>query len=259
MKLDKWDKVNDVMKENGINEDDENMKISLSNQANKFFENKDYDKAEEYYKKAGNKKGLINVYFAKEDYEKAGEIIKEPEDGDENLDEIGDKFITLCLLDEAVECYIKNNNIKKAINTCFTLNHWDKPMEIAEKYNYYEINDLFKNFSDDLLKKGKKMDLIDFFLFDETIMRDNNTLEELTIQFHFYNISNLFNLISFNLRYLLLGDLDIESFNCFFKSYSNKEFISNSNLISFKLGLNMILILYLIIEKTLKDFILNSL
>ena len=80
-------------------------------------------------------------------------------------------------------------------------------------------------------------------------MRDNNTLEELTIQFHFYNISNLFNLISFNLRYLFLGDLDIESFNCFFKSYSNKEFISNSNLISIKLGINMILILYLIIEK----------
>ena len=133
MKLDKRDKVIDVMKENGINEDDENMKISLSNQANKFFENKDYDKAEEYYKKAGNKKGLINVYFAKEDYEKAGEIIKESEDGDENLDEIGDKFITLCLLDEAVECYIKNNNIKKAINTCFTLNCWDKPMENAEK------------------------------------------------------------------------------------------------------------------------------
>ncbi len=95
-------------------------------------------------------------------------------------------------------------------------------------------------------------------LFDETIMRDNNTLEELTIQFHFYNISNLFNLISFNLRYLFLGDLDIESFNCFIKSYSNKEFISNSNLISIKLGLNMILIPYLIIEKTLKDFILNS-
>ena len=89
-------------------------------------------------------------------------------------------------------------------------------------------------------------------------MRDNNTLEELTIQFHFYNISNLFNLISFNLRYLFLGDLDIESFNCFFKSYSNKEFISNSNLISIKLGLNMILIPYLIIEKTLKDFILYS-
>ena len=163
MKLDKWDKVIDVMKENGINEDDENMKISLSNQADKLFENKDYDKAEEYYKKAGNKKGLINVYFAKEDYEKAGEIIKEFEDGDENLDEIGDKFVTLGLLDEAVECYIKNNNIKKAINTCITLNRWDKAMEIAEKYNYYEINDLLKNFSDDLLKKGKKMDLIDFF------------------------------------------------------------------------------------------------
>jgi hypothetical protein len=47
MKLDKRDKVIDVMKENGINEDDEKMKISLSNQVNKFFENKDYDKAEE--------------------------------------------------------------------------------------------------------------------------------------------------------------------------------------------------------------------
>ena len=60
------------------------------------------------------------------------------------------------------------------------------------------------------------------------------------------------------MKYLFLGDLDIESFNCFIKSYSNKEFISNSNLISIKLGLNMILIPYLIIEKTLKDFILNS-
>ena len=95
-------------------------------------------------------------------------------------------------------------------------------------------------------------------LFDETIMKENNIIEKLSIQFQFYNISNLFNLISFNLKYLFLGDLDIESFYCFIESYSNKEFILKSKLISIKLGLNMTIIHYSKIEKPLKDFLLNT-
>ncbi len=163
MKLGKWDKVIDIMKENGINENDENMKISLLNQGNQFLEKKDYDNAEKCYKKTGNIKGLANVYFGKEDYENASKLIDEIKEGDDLLNEMGEKFETYGLLDEAVKCYLKNNNVGNAINSCIKLNRWDKAFEIAEKYNYYEFDELIKNFSDELIQKGKKMDLIDLF------------------------------------------------------------------------------------------------
>ena len=54
---------------------DENLKIAYNNYADELYEKKDYDKAEEYYKKSGNVHGLINTYFAKEDYNKAAEMI----------------------------------------------------------------------------------------------------------------------------------------------------------------------------------------
>ena len=95
-------------------------------------------------------------------------------------------------------------------------------------------------------------------LFNETILTNNNILEELTIQFQFYNILNLSNLISFNLKYLFLGDLDFKSFESFIQFYSSNNFISKSNLISIKISLNMTITSYNLIEKSIKTFILYS-
>jgi WD repeat-containing protein 35 len=68
LKLGQWDKVISLMNQSGVVQED-SMKVAYVQLANQYMDSKDYDKAEEYYKKAGNKKGLINVYFAKEDYE----------------------------------------------------------------------------------------------------------------------------------------------------------------------------------------------
>ena len=62
-------------------EEKEEMKRELDkaykNYADQLFENKDYVKAEEYYKKINDKEGLINVYLKTKRYDEAAEYIDE--------------------------------------------------------------------------------------------------------------------------------------------------------------------------------------
>ena len=72
MKLGKWDKVSEMMNKTGksISSKEDMIRTINNNYADELYEKKEYDKAEEYYKKSGNIKRLTNCYFAKEDYEK---------------------------------------------------------------------------------------------------------------------------------------------------------------------------------------------
>jgi len=40
------------------------------------------------------------------------------------------------LCDEAVDCYLKAGDVKKALDCCVLLNHWSKAVELAEKNNF---------------------------------------------------------------------------------------------------------------------------
>lgn len=88
--LGQWDKiVNDLEQKcnnNNTNkkmskEEKEEMKRELDkaykNYADQSFENKDYIKAEEYYKKINDKEGLINVYLKTKRYDEAAKYIDE--------------------------------------------------------------------------------------------------------------------------------------------------------------------------------------
>ena len=70
MKLGKWDKISEMMNKSGnksMLSKEDIQKMAYNNYADELFDKKEYDKAEENYKKSGNIKGLTNCYFAKED------------------------------------------------------------------------------------------------------------------------------------------------------------------------------------------------
>jgi WD repeat-containing protein 35 len=138
IKLGKWDKVTDMMSKN--DEKDENLKIAYNNYADELYEKKEYDKAEDYYKKSGNIHGLINTYFAKEDYNKAAELIEQLPKDDEFLEEIGDKFKGLGMCKEAVMAYSKKGNLKKAMETYIENNKWSEAIELSRENDFYIWN-----------------------------------------------------------------------------------------------------------------------
>ena len=161
IKLGKWDEVTDMMSKNNPN--DENLKIVYNNYADELYEKKDYDQAEEYYKKSGNLHGLINTYFAKEDYNKAAEMIDVLPKEDEFLEQMGDKFRGLGMCQEAVLAYTKHGNIKKAMETYIENNKWSEAVELSRENDFFNMEQLTNKFGLEFIKNGRKLDLVELY------------------------------------------------------------------------------------------------
>ena len=161
IKLGKWDKVTDMMSKN--DEKDENLKIAYNNYADELYEKKDYDKAEEYYKKSGNIHGLINTYFAKEEYNKAAEMIEVVPKDDEFLEQMGDKFRQIGMCQEACQAYTKRGNIQKAMETYIENNKWGEAVELSRENDFYNMEQLTHKFGSEFIKNGRKLDLVELY------------------------------------------------------------------------------------------------
>ena len=166
MKLGKWDKVSELMNKSGnksVASKEDMIKIINNNYADELFEKKEYDKAEEYYKKAGNIKGLTNCYFAKEDYEKATNMLEIIPEEDEFLEEMGNKFLNLGMCQEAVIAFTKHGNIKKGIESYISCNKWEEAIDLSAKNGFIFMDQLVDKFSDEFRLSGKKLDLINLY------------------------------------------------------------------------------------------------
>ena len=165
MKLGKWEQVSEIMSqdENGENTKNDQIKMAYNNCADELFEKKEYDKAEEFYNKAGNVKGLTNCYFAKEEYDKASKMIESIPEDDEYLEEIGNKFLGLGMYDEAVMAFTKHGNIKKGIESYMSCNRWEDAIDLSAKNGFVFMQQLVDKFSDQFRLSGKKLDLINLY------------------------------------------------------------------------------------------------
>ena len=80
-------------------------------------------------------------------------------------------------------------------------------------------------------------------LLELSYCRDNEFLQQLTIQFKIYRCINLSYIVPYNLKILFLGDLDKISFEYLIDYYKSNEFLNHSELISIKISLNLSIIL----------------
>lgn len=94
IKLGHWEKVIQLIKESGYVQED-NMKMAYNNLAMKLFDDKEYEQAEELFKKTNNSEALINLYFKTENYDKAAQFIDTIPEGSQILLEMGEKFETV--------------------------------------------------------------------------------------------------------------------------------------------------------------------
>ena len=218
MKLGKWDKVTDIMSKN--NNKDENLKIAYNNYADELFERKEYDKAEENYKKAGNIQGLTNIYFAKEEYSKAANMIEKIPQDDKFLEEVGDKFSGLGMCEEAAIAYIKHGNINKAMETYVSNNKWAEAIELSRKNDFLNMEQLTNKFSKEFIKSGRKLELIE--LYKKANMRNevNKYLIEIACDMKKIKISPL--IIK---KIYVLASLELEKY----KLYINDSQINNDD------------------------------
>ena len=192
MKLGKWDKVSEMMNKTGnksVSSKEDMIRIINNNYADELFEKKEYDKAEEYYKKSGNIKGLANCYFAKEDYEKAANMLEVIPEEDEFLEEMGNKFLGLGMCHEAVIAFTKHGNIKKGIESYISCNKWEDAIELSAKNGFIYMEQLVDKFSDEFRLSGKKLDLINLYKKANMSVEVNKYLNEIACDMKKANLS----------------------------------------------------------------------
>ena len=171
MKLGKWEQVSDLMnkdKEKDTNikskeAKEEQIKMAYNNYADELFEKKEFDKAEENYKKSGNIKGLTNCYFEKEEYDKAAKMLEVIPEEDDFLEEIGEKFLGLGMCQEAAMAFTKHGNIKRGIESYINCNKWEEAIDLSAKNDFLYMEQLVNKFSDQFRLSGKKLDLINLY------------------------------------------------------------------------------------------------
>ena len=77
--------------------------------------------------------------------------------------ELGAQFVTVGMCEEAVQAYLKCNQVKKAVDCCVELNQWDQAVELAKSHNIKEIDSLLARYAAHLLDKDKKLQAIELY------------------------------------------------------------------------------------------------
>ena len=63
--------------------------------------------------------------------------------------------------------YLKTGKVKEAIDCCVQLNEWDQAIDLAQKHNIKEIDNLLAKYASYLLDKKKTLDAIELYPFNQ--------------------------------------------------------------------------------------------
>ena len=161
MKLGDWFKVVQMVKE-GSGYDDI-LQIAYNELGNYYADRFKWQKASNYYSLAKNYDGMIESFYNIEDFESLEQIIPSIPEGSKLLNDLGDKFQNVGLCEQAVSCYKRAGDVKKAIDCCVLLNQWNLAVELAEENKFMQIEGLLSMYANHLLEKKKKLEAAELY------------------------------------------------------------------------------------------------
>lgn len=82
---------------------------------------------------------LVECCYILEDYAGLEKLVRMLPEGAPLLVNIGKKFQTVGITEQAVAALLKANDIKGAIDCCVLLNQWDKAVELAEAHRFPQV------------------------------------------------------------------------------------------------------------------------
>merc|ERR1740117_788180 len=125
--------------------------------------------AAQYYAKAQNNTALVDAYYFLEEYEALERLINALPEGSPLLMDIGNKFTSVGLCEQAVAAYLRHGNtttldgVKTAVDTCVLLNQWDLAVNLAQQQNFQQIEGLLAKYAQHLLDKNKKIEAVKLY------------------------------------------------------------------------------------------------
>jgi WD repeat-containing protein 35 len=122
-----------------------------------------WNNAAQYYAKARNNAALVDTYYFLEDYDSLHKLIEYLPEGSPLLTDIGHKFTSVGLCEQAVQAYLRCGDVKTAVDTCVLLNQWDLAVNLAQQQNFQQIEGLLAKYAQHLLDKNKKIEAVQLY------------------------------------------------------------------------------------------------
>lgn len=119
---------------------------------------------------AGNSAALVDTYYFLEDYDGLEKVIASLPEGSKGvkseplgpgsplLTEVGNKFASVGLCEQAVQAFLRHGDVKTAVDTCVLLNQWELAVNLAQQHNFQQIEGLLAKYAQHLLDKNKKIE-----------------------------------------------------------------------------------------------------
>ena len=123
-----------------------------------------WKKAAQYFQLSRNFEQLAECYYRLENFEELSKMKLDLPDDHPLLVTLAKRFETVGMHEEAVECYLRSTRPpKEAVDCCVLLNKWDTALELAERYDYPQVEGLLIKYAMNLLSNDRKLEAVELF------------------------------------------------------------------------------------------------
>lgn len=122
-----------------------------------------WKKAAQYFQQSKNLERLADCYYRMESFEELSALRNDVSDGTPLLLTLAGRFEAVGMYEEAVDCYVRSNNPKAAVDCCVLQNRWDKALELAEQFEFPQVEGLLLRFAASLNEKGRKLEAVELY------------------------------------------------------------------------------------------------
>eukprot|EP01035_Chromulina_nebulosa_P019079 gene19079-24905_t len=122
-----------------------------------------WKKSAQYFQQSRNLDKLADAYYRLESFDELSQLRLIVPDGTPLLMILANRFESVGMHEEAVDCYIRSGNPKAAVDCCVTLNQWETALSLAEQHDFPQVEGLLNKFASELINKGKKLEAVELF------------------------------------------------------------------------------------------------
>ncbi|XP_074656125.1 WD repeat-containing protein 35-like isoform X2 [Tubulanus polymorphus] len=162
-KLGDWFRVVQLIKTGSGGGDDVQLEEAWNSIGDYYADRQKWQQAVTYYVQGRNQERLAECYYMLEDYVGLLSMAQSLPENHQLLPDIAGMFATVGMCQEAVQAYVRCNQIKSAIDCCVHLNQWNQAIELAKTHNVKEIDALLAKYAQHLLEKDKILNAIELY------------------------------------------------------------------------------------------------
>ncbi|XP_067931487.1 WD repeat-containing protein 35-like [Watersipora subatra] len=162
-KLGDWFRVVQLLKQGSAGGDDTQLEDAWNQIGSYYADRQKWQQAVTFYVQGNNQERLAECYYVLEDYVGLEKMMKALPENHKLLPDIALQFVSVGMCEQAVEAYTKCNKMKKAIDACVLLNHWNTAIDLAKEHNVKEIDSLLATYAKHLLSKQKVLSAIELY------------------------------------------------------------------------------------------------